>query len=235
MIVNHANTETTDYKILIVDDEPDILEFVGYNLQREGYKVSRASNGFDALDIANQTQPHLILLDIMMPDMDGVTTCHRIRNEATCKDAVIAFLTARHEEYSEIAGFEAGADDYIRKPISPRVLKSRVNALLRRHVVFHSEKSNTLQHEGLFLDREKFEVKVDGKLHVLAKKEFEILWLMAQKPGKVYAREEIYRHVWGSDVIVGNRTIDVHISKLRNKLHQRYIKTIKGVGYKIES
>ncbi len=226
--------EPADYKILVVDDEPDILEFVGYNLQREGYNVSKASNGFDALDIANQMQPHLILLDIMMPDMDGVTTCHKIRNEATCKDTIIAFLTARHEEYSEIAGFEAGADDYIRKPISPRVLRSRVNALLRRHQVFNTKKSHVLQHEGLYLDREKFEVKIDDEPFVLAKKEFEILWLMAEKPGKVYSREEIYRHVWGSDVIVGNRTIDVHISKLRNKLNQRFIKTIKGIGYKIE-
>ncbi|NND08015.1 MAG: response regulator transcription factor [Saprospiraceae bacterium] len=222
------------YKILIVDDEPDILEFVGYNLQREGYQIAQAENGHDAVTLASEIEPHLILLDIMMPEMDGVTTCHKIRQETACKDTVIAFLTARHEEYSEIAGFDAGADDYIRKPVSPSVLKSRVGALLRRYKHLGVDVESRREHLDLALDQEKFEARIGSERLDLAKKEFEILWLMTEKPGKVYSREEIYRHVWGSDVIVGNRTIDVHVSKLRQKLGQRFIKTVKGIGYKLE-
>lgn len=224
-----------DVKILVVDDEPDILEFVGYNLSREGYKVSQASNGQEALNLAESIRPHLILLDIMMPDMDGVTTCHKIRSACDLEDTLIAFLTARHEAYSEIAGFEAGADDYIHKPISPRVLNSRIKALLRRHPTLNSTSESTIRIDQLFLDHDKYEVSIDGEAIDLAKKEFEILWLLAEKPGKVYSREEIYRNIWGSDVIVGNRTIDVHISKLRQKLQQRYIRTVKGIGYKIDN
>ena len=225
---------TSDIKILIVDDEPDILEFLSYNLQREGYQVFQAQNGQQGIELAKIQEPHLILLDIMMPEMDGVTTCHRLRAEGSLEETIIAFLTARHEDYSEIAGFEAGGDDYILKPISPRVLGSRIRALLRRHRQFRSPQSHRLELNGLTLDKEKYDVKVDGVSLELARKEFDVLWLLAEKPGKVYSRQEIYRRVWGSDVIVGNRTIDVHISKLRNKLQQRFIKTIKGVGYKID-
>lgn len=225
---------TTEAKILVVDDDPDILEFVGYNLQKEGYLVQQATNGSEALEIARHLEPHIILLDIMMPKMDGVTACHQFRNDRFFENTLIAFLTARHEEYSEIAGLSAGADDYIHKPISPRLLNSRVKALLRRHKNFHSSQGNQIEVGDLLLDREKYEVTLEGNGLELARKEFEILWLLAEKPGKVFSREEIYRHVWGSDVIVGNRTIDVHISKLRTKVGEQVIKTIKGVGYKIE-
>lgn len=225
---------TTEAKILVVDDDPDILEFVGYNLQKEGYQVQQATNGSEALEIARHLEPHIILLDIMMPKMDGVTACHQFRNDRFFENTLITFLTARHEEYSEIAGLSAGADDYIHKPISPRLLNSRVKALLRRHKNFHSSQGNQIEVGDLLLDREKYEVTLEGNGLELARKEFEILWLLAEKPGKVFSREEIYRHVWGSDVIVGNRTIDVHISKLRTKVGEQVIKTIKGVGYKIE-
>ena len=221
-------------RILVVDDEPDILEFVGYNLQKEGYQVEQASNGYEAFELAQQLNPHLILLDIMMPQMDGVTACHKFRNDRSFEDTIIAFLTARHEEYSEIAGLTAGADDYIHKPISPRLLNTKVRALLRRHKNLQKADNTIIQIENLLLDREKYQVKLFDQLLELARKEFEILWLLAGKPGKVFSRDEIYRYVWGSDVIVGNRTIDVHISKLRNKLGDQFIKTIKGVGYKIE-
>ncbi|MCL4111902.1 UNVERIFIED_CONTAM: hypothetical protein GTU68_063554 [Idotea baltica] len=223
-----------DARILVVDDEPDILEFVGYNLEKAGYQVKQASNGFEALELAQQHDPHLILLDIMMPEMDGVSACHKFRNDKTFEDTLIAFLTARHEEYSEIAGLGAGADDYIHKPISPRLLNSRVKALLRRHKSFNKNEESRIDLGALTLDREKYEVMVESHLLELARKEFEVLWLLAGKPGKVFSREEIYRQVWGSDVIVGNRTIDVHISKLRTKLKNRFIKTVKGIGYKIE-
>jgi two-component system, OmpR family, alkaline phosphatase synthesis response regulator PhoP len=225
---------TTEAKILVVDDDPDILEFVGYNLQKEGYLVQQATNGSEALEIARHLEPHIILLDIMMPKMDGVTACHQFRNDRFFENTLIAFLTARHEEYSEIAGLSAGADDYIHKPISPRLLNSRIKALLRRHKNFHTSQGKQIEVGDLLLDREKYEVTLEGNGLDLARKEFEILWLLAEKPGKVFSREEIYRHVWGSDVIVGNRTIDVHISKLRTKVGEQVIKTIKGVGYKIE-
>ena len=174
-------SDRSNYKILIVDDEPDILEFVGYNLQREGYQISQAGNGQDAVNLAAKIEPHLILLDIMMPEMDGVTTCHKIKKETSCKNTVIAFLTARHEEYSEIAGFEAGADDYIRKPVSPSVLKSRVRALLRRynHIGYAGE--NKREHLDLALDREKFQASIGSDVLDLAKKEFEVLRLITEK------------------------------------------------------
>lgn len=225
---------TGDAKILVVDDEPDILEFVGYNLQKEGYQVLQANNGCEALEIAREQIPHLILLDIMMPEMDGVTTCHKFRAEQIFEQTIIAFLTARHEEYSEVAGLAAGADDYIHKPISPRLLSSRVKALLRRHRSFSQDRDTVIDLGQIRLDKEKHEVLVENESLDLAKKEFEILWLLAEKPGKVFSREEIYRNVWGNDVIVGNRTIDVHISKLRTKLKDRFIRTVKGVGYKID-
>ena len=224
----------SEARILVVDDEPDILEFVGYNLQKEGYVVHQATNGNEAFQMAQSLNPHLILLDIMMPEMDGVTACHKFRNDRTFENTIIAFLTARHEEYSEIAGLSAGADDYIHKPISPRLLNTRVKALLRRHKSLHKAEQTKLKVDSLVLDREKYEVTIDNQNIDLARKEFEILWLLSEKPGKVYSREEIYRFVWGSDVIVGNRTIDVHISKIRNKLGDQFIKTIKGIGYKID-
>ncbi len=220
-------------RILVVDDEPDILEFLSYNLVQDGYQVKSANNGSDALKIGKTFRPHLILLDIMMPDMDGVTACHKFRANSNYDDTLIAFLTARKEEYSEIACLAAGADDYIFKPISPRLLKSRVNALLRRHKHLSKPKEVVIDLGSLKLDKERFEVYVDNKIIDLARKEFEILWLLAEKPGKVFSRKEIYRHVWGTEVIVGNRTIDVHISKLRNKLKDKFIKTVKGVGYRI--
>ena len=224
----------TEIIILVVDDEPDILEFVSYNLERQGYLVYQARSGREALLVAKDYNPHMILLDIMMPDLDGVTTCQQFRSDRLFNDTIIAFLTARHEEYSEIAGLAAGADDYIIKPISPGVLVSRVKALLRRHKNLQKRK-DSIQLEGLYLNRDQYLVKVEEEILELARKEFEILWLMASKPGKVFNRNELYRNIWGNDVIVGNRTIDVHISKIRKKLNQKYIRTVKGLGYKIES
>lgn len=223
-----------DAKILIVDDEPDILEFVGYNLKKEGYQIEQASNGYQAIEKAKKTNPHLILLDIMMPEMDGVTTCHTLRRNSNFDHTLIAFLTARHEEYSEVAGLAAGADDYIHKPISPRLLNSRVKALLRRHKKLNIDNGNLILLENLELDRDKYSVVAYGKPVTLARKEFEILWMLALNPGKVFSREEIYSKIWGADVIVGNRTIDVHVSKLRAKLNNQFIKTVKGIGYKVE-
>lgn len=222
-------------KILLVDDEPDILEFLKYNLLQEDYQVFTAENGLEGIKIAERENPHLIILDVMMPEVDGVETCHRLRAIPELKNTLITFLTARGEEYSQIAGLEAGADDYIQKPIRPRLLISRVKALLRR-LGSKSEQlddSQNLQVGVLSIDKERFEVFKSGDKIDLAKKEFDILWLLSQKPGKVFGREEIYRKVWGSDVIVGNRTIDVHISKLREKVGSEIIKTIKGIGYKV--
>ena len=230
-----TNEIMTPIKILLVDDEPDILEFLKYNLLQEDYQVFTAENGLEAIKIAEIENPHLIILDVMMPEVDGVETCHRLRAIPELKNTIITFLSARGEEYSQIAGLEAGADDYIQKPIRPRLLISRVKALLRRleNGSNSDNFSNSLQVGILTIDKERFEVFKSGEKVDLAKKEFDILWLLAQKPGKVYGREEIYRKVWGSDVIVGNRTIDVHISKLREKVGAEIIKTIKGIGYKI--
>ncbi len=225
----------TPIKILLVDDEPDILSFLKYNLLKEDYQVFTAENGLDGIKMAEKEIPHLIILDVMMPEMDGVETCHKLREIPELKNTIITFLSARGEEYSQIAGLEAGADDYIQKPIRPRLLISRVKALLRRlgNNENGSESSTNLQIGVLSIDKERFEVFKSGEKIDLAKKEFDILWLLAQKPGKVFGREEIYRKVWGSNVIVGNRTIDVHISKLREKVGSEIIKTVKGIGYKI--
>lgn len=224
---------TNDYKILLVDDEPDILEFVSYNLKKEGYQVITAGNGKDAVSIAKAELPHLIILDVMMPDMDGIETCREIREVETMKNVIIAFLTARNEDYSQIAGFEVGADDYINKPIKPRVLISRIKALLRRHV---SSDAAPLKEDvgGLKIDRERYVVMKNGEEINLPKKEFELLALLASKPGKVFTREAILESVWGGEVVVGDRTIDVHIRKLREKLGEEYIRTVKGIGYKFE-
>lgn len=219
-------------KILLVDDEPDILEFLSYNLQRERYTVFTALNGAEAIKIANAELPDLIILDVMMPDMDGVETCRALRENKKLSETVIAFLTARNEDYSQIAGFDAGADDYITKPIKPKVFVSRVKALLRR--TGKSEIPKTLVFGNLEIDKERFIVLVDGKEMNLPKKEFELLELLTSQPGKVFTRNTILERVWGEDVIVGDRTIDVHIRKLREKLGEDFIKTVKGIGYKFD-
>lgn len=227
--------QNSEIKILVVDDEPDIVEFIQYNLTKEGFQTSTATNGIEAIEIAEKVKPHLILLDIMMPQLDGVETCYRLRQNSAFSQTLIAFLTARNEEYSQIAGLEAGADDYIQKPIRPRLLITRLKALLRRHVALSEEsQNNEISLGGLTIDKEKYEIFNGEKKLSLARKEFDIIWLLASKPGKVFSRDEIYRNVWESDVIVGNRTIDVHISKLREKVGNHYIKTVKGIGYKLE-
>ena len=225
------NTEKT--KILLVDDEPDILEFISYNLTKEGFDVFTSNNGRDAIKIALKERPDLIILDVMMPDLDGIETCRVIRETAEMKDVLIAFLTARNEDYSQIAGFDAGADDYINKPIKPRVLISRVKALLRR-AGKTSASEDVLQVNGFTIDRERYLILKENQEINLPKKEFELIALLASKPGKVFTREDILKSVWGDDVVVGDRTIDVHIRKLREKLGDNYIRTIKGVGYKFE-
>lgn len=220
-------------KILVVDDEEDILEFLSYNLEKEGAKVYRANNGLAAIDLARKKKPDLILLDVMMPEMDGVETCLQLREKPETRNIIIAFLTARGEDYSQIAGFEAGADDYITKPIKPRVLISRIKALLRRKEgVMEGEAATEVK--SLKIDRDRYLVIKDEQELNLPKKEFELLALLISVPGKVFTREGILSSVWGEDVVVGDRTIDVHIRKLREKIGSQHIKTIKGVGYKFE-
>jgi two-component system, OmpR family, alkaline phosphatase synthesis response regulator PhoP len=223
-------------KVLIVDDEPDILEFLHYNLSRNGFDTIQASNGRDAIRLADQEEPDLILLDIMMPDMDGVETCYEMRKNPKLKDTLVAFLTARSEEYSEIAGLEAGADDYIQKPIRPRLLLSRIKALMRRKESSRTalQANSVLDFGALKIDPRSYQVTIDGEIIALAKKEFEVLMLLASQPGKVFTREEMFHKVWGYSVPIMSRTIDVHISKLREKVGDRFIKTLKGVGYKLE-
>lgn len=221
-------------KVLIVDDEKDILDLLEYNLEREDYNVYRALDGEEAIEQVEKYAPDLILLDIMMPKMDGVETCRKIRETEAGKDCCVIFLTARAEEYSEIAGFEAGADDYIAKPIKPRVLMSRVKAVLRRtgNNAQRSEHENTTQISDLEILHDEFLVRKSGETITLPKKEFQLLELLASRPGKVFARDAILKRIWGTDVLVGDRTIDVHIRKLRKKIGKKYIETIKGVGYK---
>ena len=221
---------TVKQKILIVDDEPDILELIEYNLKKEGYQVFLASNGQDGISVAKKVQPDLIILDIMMPKMDGIEACRLMR----AKPRFMVFLTARSEEYSEIAGFNVGADDYIAKPIKPRALVSRINAILRRNASGEEVSHNKVEIGDLVIDREAFLVYQNGEKVVLAKKEFELLYLLASKPGKVYTRESILKNIWEDSVVVTNRTIDVHIRKLREKLGENYVATVKGVGYKFE-
>ncbi|HEY8403060.1 MAG TPA: response regulator transcription factor [Flavobacteriales bacterium] len=218
-------------KILLVDDEKDILELLTYNLEKEGYKVITAKNGSEAVALAKAHHPDLILMDVMMPEMDGMEACRLIREEGTMNNIVIAFLTARSEDYSQIAGFDAGADDYIAKPIKPRVLLSRVKALLRRSP---SSQNGAEPTTGLIIDKSRYLVIKDGVEHSLPRKEFELVALLASEPGHVFTREVILSNVWGNDVVVGDRTIDVHIRKLREKLGENLFKTIKGVGYKYE-
>ncbi|KIA91470.1 ArsR family transcriptional regulator [Pedobacter kyungheensis] len=221
-------------KILIVDDEPDILELIEYNLKKEGYQVFTATNGQEGITVAKKVHPDLIILDIMMPKMDGIEACRLMRAIPEFKNTFMVFLTARSEEYSEIAGFNVGADDYIAKPIKPRALVSRINAILRRNAGTEEVSENKLEIGDLVIDREAYLVFQGGNKVVLAKKEFELLYLLASKPGKVYTRESILKNIWEDSVVVTNRTIDVHIRKLREKLGENYVSTVKGVGYKFE-
>ncbi len=225
-------------RILLVDDEKDILEFLSYNLTKEGFIVKTCLNGSSAIKVIDDFQPNLIVLDVMMPGMDGVETCEIIRANSNYDNIIIAFLTARSEDYSQVAGLEAGADDYINKPIKPKVLVSRVKALLRRKTSQGTDQnisSSSINISDLNIDRESYQIERDGIEISLPRKEFEILYLLATKPGKVFKREEIFDIVWGDDVIVGGRTIDVHVRKLRRKLGRDYIITVKGVGYKFNS
>lgn len=221
-------------KILLVDDEPDILEIVGYNLSSEGYKVITAENGMEAVKKAKKEKPQLIILDVMMPEMDGIEACELIRKIPELKDVIVTFLTARGEDYSQVASFDAGADDYITKPIKPKVLVSKVKALLRRYKD-HEKQENVLKIGNLTIDRDAYKILLKGKEIILPRKEFELLSLLTSKPGKVFKREEILDKVWGNEVIVGGRTIDVHIRKLREKIGDNTFKTVKGVGYKFVS
>jgi len=224
-------------KILLVDDEPDILEFMEYNLKKENFGVFKANNGKEAIEKAKKEHPDLIILDIMMPEMDGIETCRALREMPEFKNTLIAFLTARNEDYSQIAGFDVGADDYITKPIKPRVLISRINALFRRYSPDAEKpgaKGSVLKIADLMIDREQYLVfRGDEKIE-LPRKEFELLALLAARPGKVFTRDEILEKVWGNDVVVGDRTIDVHVRKLREKLGEELIKTVKGIGYKFD-
>ncbi|NUM49992.1 MAG: response regulator transcription factor [Flavobacteriales bacterium] len=221
-------------KILLVDDEPDILEFMSYNLNREGFTVFTALNGKDAVEIAKREVPELIILDVMMPEMDGIETCYQLKEIPSLKNTFITFLSARGEDYSQIAGFDAGADDYITKPIKPRLLISRVNAILKRKSGEEKSPELKINVGPIQIDREKYIMTKNGVEFNLPKKEFELLALLMSKPGKVYTRDVILDKVWGGEVVVGDRTIDVHIRKLREKLGDEFIKTIKGVGYKFE-
>lgn len=222
-----------NFKVLIVDDEQDVLEFLSYNLSKEGFEVFRADNGKIGVELAKKENPDVILLDVMMPEMDGIETCRTLREMPQFENTIIAFLTARTEDYSQIAGFETGADDYISKPIKPRVLISRLKALLRRYD--SKETKSTLLNAGnIQIDRERYLIIFNGEEMAVPRKEFELLYLLASKPGKVFKREEILNEIWGRDIIVGDRTIDVHIRKLREKLGEDLIKTVKGIGYKFE-
>ncbi|MBC6997608.1 response regulator transcription factor [Cytophaga sp. FL35] len=221
-----------DIKILLVDDEPDILEIIGYNLTSEGYQVFTAKNGAEGVALAKKRQPHLIILDVMMPEMDGIEACEVIRNTSGLENTIVTFLTARGEDYSQVAGFEAGADDYITKPIRPKVLVSKVKALLRRLKEDTSSTDEIVKVGNIVINREEYKIINDGEEIILPRKEFELLSLLTSKPSKVFKREVILDRVWGNEVVVGGRTIDVHIRKLREKIGEDHFKTVKGVGYK---
>ncbi|NCF43187.1 MAG: response regulator [Bacteroidetes bacterium] len=226
----------SNVKILLVDDEPDILEIISYNLLAQGYNVSTANNGLQAIKKAKKEQPQLIILDVMMPEMDGIEACEQIRKIPELQHTLITFLTARGEDYSQVAGFEAGADDYITKPIKPKVLVSKIKSLLRRlNTKIDSPSKDLIELENLIIDREAYKIVFEGTDIVLPRKEFELLYLLASKPGKVFKREDILDKIWGNEVVVGGRTIDVHIRKLREKLGDKRFKTIKGVGYKFQN
>jgi two-component system alkaline phosphatase synthesis response regulator PhoP len=222
-----------DIKILLVDDEQDILEIVGYNLSQEGYQVITAVNGKEAIAKAKKELPQLIIIDVMMPEMDGMEAVENIRKLPELSNVIITFLTARSEDYSQVAGFDAGADDYIAKPIKPKLLVSKVKALLRR-LKEDDNKEDVLKVGNIEINREEYKIIIEDREIVLPRKEFELFYLLASKPGKVFKREEILDKVWGNEVVVGGRTIDVHIRKLREKIGDEIFKTIKGVGYKLE-
>ncbi len=224
-----------EIKILLVDDEQDILEIVGYNLSQEGYKIVTASNGREAIAVAKKELPNLIIMDVMMPEMDGMEACEAIRKLPELQNVIITFLTARSEDYSQVAGFDAGADDYIAKPIKPKLLVSKVKALLRRFKETEGATTENLTLGNIIINREEYKIIIDDREISLPRKEFELFYLLASKPGKVFKREEILDKVWGNEVIVGGRTIDVHIRKLREKIGEDLFKTIKGVGYKFEN
>ncbi len=221
-----------NFKILLVDDEPDILEIISYSLESEGYLVYIAENGAKAIKLAKKIKPHLIILDVMMPEMDGIEACEIIRNDSEIGNTLIAFLSARGEDYSQLAGFNAGADDYITKPIKPKLLKSKIKSLLRR---ISNDEAEVIKLGSLIIDKFSYKVSLNGKDISLPRKEFELLFLLSSKPGKVFKRQFILESVWGKDVVVGDRTIDVHIRKLREKIGDSYFKTIKGVGYKLQN
>ncbi len=221
-----------DIKILLVDDEPDILEIVGYNLTSEGYQVFTAKNGMEGVAMAKKKEPHLIILDVMMPEMDGMEACEKIRKMKGLENTIITFLTARGEDYSQVAGLDAGADDYINKPIRPKVLVSKVKALLRRLKEDDGTQDDITKVGDIVINREEYKIVNRGKELILPRKEFELLALLTSKPNKVFKRETILDRVWGSEVVVGGRTIDVHIRKLREKIGEEHFKTVKGVGYK---
>ena len=222
----------SDITILCVDDEPDILEILKYNLSSEGYNVLTANDGLSAISKAKEIIPNLIIIDIMMPNMDGIETCEKLRADQKFNDTIIMFLTARGEDYSHVAAYEAGADDYVTKPVKPKVLVSKVKGLLRRLKKVIDNDINYIEFENIKIDREKYKVYISDKTLNLPRKEFELLYLLASKPDKVFKRDKIMEIVWGGEVIVGDRTIDVHIRKLREKIGDKYFKTVKGVGYK---
>jgi len=222
----------SDIKILCVDDEPDILEILKYNLSNEGYNISTAADGKSAIEMAYNISPNLIIMDVMMPNMDGIEACEKLRSDDKFNDTIIMFLTARGEDYSHVAAYDAGADDYVTKPVKPKVLVSKVKGLLRRLKKVIAKDVNEIVFDDIKIDREKYKVYISDKVLNLPRKEFELLYLLASKPDKVYKREKIMETVWGSEVVVGDRTIDVHIRKLREKVGDKYFKTVKGVGYK---
>jgi len=223
-----------DTKVLVIDDESDVLDFITYNLERDGYNVVTATNGTEGLAKAKSDRPDVILLDVMMPDLDGIEVCRQLRADPTFDQTIIAFLTARGEDYTQVAALDYGGDDFIVKPIKPSVLKSRINALVRRSGRNSKQDDHVLELGEVTLNREKYKVEKRGEKIEFAKKEFKILELLMMAPGKVFSREEIFRKVWGSEIIVGERTIDVHVRRIREKIGSQYIKTLKGVGYKIE-
>lgn len=225
--------EPNQITILLADDEADILEFLGYNLEKAGFRVLKAKNGQKAVRLAQEFRPQLIILDVMMPVMDGMEACRELRKSAELKETLIVFLTARGEDYSQIAGFEAGADDYITKPIKPKVFISRIQAILRRYKEPEATGS-IIQLKEFTIDKDRYLILKEGMEIILARKEFELLQFLVSKPEKVVTREEIFANVWGEDVVVGDRTIDVHIRRIREKVGTESIKTIKGVGYKFE-
>lgn len=222
-----------DIKILLVDDEPDVIEIIKFNLDQEGYQVKTATNGSEAVKKAKKTFPHLIIMDVMMPEMDGIEACEILRKDPKFNNTIIMFLTARGEDYSYVAAFDAGADDYVTKPIKPKILVSKIKALLRR--LKKEEEIEKLRFGKLIIDKEQYEVTQNGNTLSLPRKEFELLFILASKPDKVVKREKIMEIVWGSEVVVGDRTIDVHIRKLREKIGDKYFKTVKGVGYKFRN